>query len=147
MSAQTAADVSGSSHERVNTAGDAPQQDEPMAQRDDSPLDESMSGYEIDADVVPRTQELKIALDFNRFIAGATLENGDLGVEELESLLNPARDIPEIDSDDLLLSLKLFLSTTNASNQVYHDVRNDIMDVHPRTNCYPIMPSRRRLRQ
>ncbi|KAG5645799.1 hypothetical protein H0H81_008774, partial [Sphagnurus paluster] len=88
-------------------------------------------GQPIDNQFTPRTEELKLALQFKKALEAASLDNGDLDAEQLFNLRNPAEHPPLIDDDNLLLSLKLFISTSNASNQVYTDVRADIMDTFP----------------
>ncbi|KAF8060904.1 hypothetical protein FPV67DRAFT_1423054, partial [Lyophyllum atratum] len=57
--------------------------------------------------------------------------NRDLNVEQLYTLWNPPQKVLHIDDKDLLLSLKLFISTTNASDQVYINVRANIMEDDP----------------
>ncbi|KAF8074615.1 hypothetical protein FPV67DRAFT_1354269, partial [Lyophyllum atratum] len=76
-------------------------------------------------------EELKIALQFKKALEAASLENGDLDADQLHNLRNPPQTVLNIDDRDLLLSLKLFISTTNASDQVYTDIRADIMDDDP----------------
>lgn len=85
----------------------------------------------IDPDLIPRTDELKISLAFYRALQDANLENGDLDEDEVNRLRNPVQHVDEIDDKDVLLSLKLFLSTTRASNQVYADVRTSMQEVYP----------------
>ncbi|KAF8068691.1 hypothetical protein FPV67DRAFT_1415071, partial [Lyophyllum atratum] len=85
----------------------------------------------IDDDFVPRTDELNLALQFKKALQAASLENGDLDADQLYNLRNPPQEVLKIDDKDLLLSIKLFISTTNASDQVYTDVRADIMEDQP----------------
>lgn len=88
----------------------------------------------IDIDFVPRTAELRMALEFQKALENASLDNGDLDKDQLHQLRNPTESSPTIDDEDLFLSLKLFLSTSNASEEVYNSVRADVMDRHPDDN-------------
>ncbi|KAF5386899.1 hypothetical protein D9615_001883 [Tricholomella constricta] len=88
-------------------------------------------GEEINDDFIPRTEDLRIALEFKRALEAASLDNGDLDAAQIHALRNPTQQVLTIDDRDLLLSLKLFISTSNSSNQTYTDVRADIMDHHP----------------
>ncbi|KAG6911311.1 hypothetical protein DXG01_002150 [Tephrocybe rancida] len=59
---------------------------------------------------VPRTEELRIALEFKKSIENASLDNGDLDAEQLCTLRFPPQHVPAIDNHHILLSLKLFSS-------------------------------------
>ncbi|KAG6915098.1 hypothetical protein DXG01_013440 [Tephrocybe rancida] len=72
---------------------------------------------------VPRTEELRITLEFKKSIENASLNNGDLDAEQLCTLRFPPQHVPALDNHHILLSLKLFVSTTIAANQVYTNVR------------------------
>ncbi|KAG6835779.1 hypothetical protein H0H93_014743 [Arthromyces matolae] len=81
--------------------------------------------------VIPLVSDLKIALDFKKAIENAHLNNGDLDEYHLNLLRKPPEVHGRITDRDLLLSLKLFISTTLAADQVYENVRLDVMDSHP----------------
>ncbi|KAG6913641.1 hypothetical protein DXG01_005369, partial [Tephrocybe rancida] len=87
--------------------------------------------FAINDTFVPRTEELRITLEFKKSIENAFLDNGDLDAEQLRTLRFPPQHVPAIDNHHILLSLKLFVSTTIAANQVYTNVRADIMEMHP----------------
>ncbi|KAG6823184.1 hypothetical protein H0H92_011113, partial [Tricholoma furcatifolium] len=80
---------------------------------------------------VPLLHDLKIAHQFKLALENASLSNGDLDDEQIHLLQHPLQEPARIDDRDLLLSIKLFISTTLAANKVYEDVRLDIMDIHP----------------
>lgn len=96
-----------------------------------TPLGEREPLQPLADDFVPHVEELKIALEFQQALKHASLDNGDLDTESLARLRNPPQTLFELPDPDVLLSLKLFISTTNASNQTYTDVCADIADVHP----------------
>ena len=70
-------------------------------------------------------------MDLHHALRNACLENGDLDEEELFLLRNPPTQPLEIDDRDVLLSIKLFLSTSNASDQIYKNVCQDFLDDDP----------------
>jgi hypothetical protein len=80
---------------------------------------------------VPKIEDLRIALEFKRALEKASLDNGDLDDEELERLRNPVTQIVDIDDRDVLLSIKLFLSTSNASDQTYKNIHKDLVEDSP----------------
>ncbi|KAF5342644.1 hypothetical protein D9611_001231 [Ephemerocybe angulata] len=71
--------------------------------------------------------ELETALKFRRALEAASLENGDLSTEQVERLRSPTEFVETLDPDTKH-ALKLYLSTHGASEQVYRDVRLDILD-------------------
>ncbi|KAF8870456.1 hypothetical protein BD779DRAFT_1418341, partial [Infundibulicybe gibba] len=80
---------------------------------------------------VPHTEDMKIAMEFQQALRRASLDNGDLDAELLNNLRNPVQELLTIRDNDILLSIRLFLSTTNASERVYHEVRADITERYP----------------
>ncbi|TFK31091.1 hypothetical protein BDQ12DRAFT_619579, partial [Crucibulum laeve] len=76
-------------------------------------------------------EPIRIALEFKRGLEAATLEIGGLQEEELLCLRNPPKSVIEIPDKDVLLSLKMFLSTTTASDKVYDNLCHDLQDVIP----------------
>ncbi|KAF9535164.1 hypothetical protein CPB83DRAFT_730467, partial [Crepidotus variabilis] len=74
---------------------------------------------------------LRISLEFIRVLEKATLDNGDFDEEQLHSLRHPVQHTRSLNDKDVLLSLKCFLATMRASNQVYSDVQQSIEEVHP----------------
>jgi hypothetical protein len=109
---------------------DLPQVPQPLAQ--DLLHREAVLGQELAGiDFVPCTEELKTALAFARALEEADLENGDLTTAQLSRLWNPIKEVVEINDHDTLLSLKLFLSTSNSSEHVYKSVRKDLNESNP----------------
>ncbi|KAF8174374.1 hypothetical protein BJ912DRAFT_885511, partial [Pholiota molesta] len=109
---------------------DLPQVPQPLAQ--DLLHREAVLGQELAGiDFVPCTEELKMALAFARALEEADLENGDLTTAQLSRLQNPIKEVVEINDHDTLLSLKLFLSTSNSSEHVYKSVREDLNESNP----------------
>jgi hypothetical protein len=91
---------------------------------------------------------LKISLAFQRALEGAALENGDLSADDMYRLRHPVQnEINLIDDPDLLLSLRLFLSTTSASDQVYADVRSDMLERHPQDNILSLASVKKKIQE
>jgi hypothetical protein len=59
--------------------------------------------------------EIKWSLAFIEALKGASLDDSGLDEDVLHRLRNPSRKPLAVDDPDLLLSLKLFISTTNSS--------------------------------
>jgi hypothetical protein len=91
--------------------------------------------YSIPPDLIPRLDNLKTSMEFQRALESASLDNGDLDVDNVYRLRHPIQNVFDLhDAPDLLFSLRLFLSTTSASDQVYNDVRSNILNQHPEDN-------------
>jgi hypothetical protein len=91
---------------------------------------------------------LKISLAFQRALEGAALENGDLSADDMYRLRHPVQnEINLIDDPDLLLSLRLFLSTTSASDQVYADVCSDMLERHPQDNILSLASVKKKIQE
>jgi len=102
--------------------------------------------YSIPPDFTPRVDSLKTSLAFQRALEGASLDNGDLGVDDVYRLRHPVQnEINLLDDPDLLLSLRLFLSTTSASDQVYNDVRSDMLERHPEDNILSLASVKKKI--
>lgn len=87
--------------------------------------------HAVNDNFIPCTDDLRISLEFKKALEKASLDDSELDAAQLERLRNPIQEVLEIDDEDVLLSLRLFMSTSNASQQVYDDVRADIMESHP----------------
>ena len=75
-----------------------------------------------------------------------TLFNGDLDVDDVYCLRHPIQtEIDLLDDMDLLFSLRLFLSTTSASDKVYNDVRSDILNRHPEDSVLSLASVKKRI--
>ncbi len=70
-------------------------------------------------------------MEFKCALEKASLNNGDLDEDNLLWLHNPITSIININDRDLLLSIKLFLSTSNASDQTYKNIYKDLLDDSP----------------
>ena len=102
--------------------------------------------YSIPPEFTPRVDSLKTSLAFQRALEGASLDNGDLGVDDVYHLRHPVQnEINLLDNPDLLLSLRLFLSTTSASDQVYNDVRSDMLERHPEDNILSLASVKKKI--
>ena len=102
--------------------------------------------YSIPPEFTPRVDSLKTSLAFQRALEGASLDNGDLGVDDVYRLRHPVQnEINLLDDPDLLLSLRLFLSTTSASDQVYNDVRSDMLERHPEDNILSLASIKKKI--
>ncbi len=58
-------------------------------------------------------------------------DNGKLDQDTLHRLRNPIPQPLAIENQDLLFSIKLFLSTSGASQEVYNDTREAVLQRHP----------------
>ena len=102
--------------------------------------------YTIPPDLIPSVDNLKTSLKFQRALEEASLDNGDLDVDNVYRLRHPIQnEINLHDVPDLLFSLRLFLSTTSASDQVYNDVRADILNRHPEDNVLSLASVKKKI--
>ncbi|KLO10906.1 hypothetical protein SCHPADRAFT_916213 [Schizopora paradoxa] len=76
-------------------------------------------------------EDLQISLKFIHDLQQACLEDGKLDAETLHRLRNPTPHPLTIEDRDLLLSLKLFMSTSQASQEVYKSAREAVLERHP----------------
>jgi len=95
-------------------------------------LDEPDSGPRLedynDIAVLATLEELKTAQDFISQLQTATLDKDhNLDSETRERLQEPVTDPISLDADpELRTGIKLYLDTTNASDEVYNNVRNTL---------------------
>lgn len=68
---------------------------------------------------------------FKRTLEQASLDNGDLDEEALNILRNPIQQTPSIDNRDTLLSLNMFLSASNGSDQIYKNIHENLVKDDP----------------
>jgi hypothetical protein len=82
---------------------------------------------------IPIMEDIKIATDFVEALKAASLDNEDEPLEPdvLEQLRNPHKSILTIDNPDHRLSLDIFLSVSNASEDTYKSIREGILRRHP----------------
>jgi len=80
-----------------------------------------------------RIEHVKLVQDFIEEIKNATLENGKLNNDVIERLRNPDPEPVDIDDPDVRLSLDLYMSCINASEETYNNVRLAIMRRFPGT--------------
>ncbi|KAF8149521.1 hypothetical protein B0H34DRAFT_679294 [Crassisporium funariophilum] len=78
---------------------------------------EELSGF----GAVPITDELRFGLEFVRALEKVDLENGNLSAAQMVDLRNPVKNVLELNEPNILLSLKLPLSMSNASEHVYNN--------------------------
>ncbi|KAL6303322.1 hypothetical protein BKA93DRAFT_735348, partial [Sparassis latifolia] len=76
-------------------------------------------------------EEIRIADEFIRILKEATLENSGLDTETINRLRHPIEAPLDIDDPDMLLSLEVFLSVTNASQDTYTSVCTAILRRYP----------------
>ncbi|KAF8164219.1 hypothetical protein K438DRAFT_1984740 [Mycena galopus ATCC 62051] len=75
---------------------------------------------------------LKIDQAYIDLLKTATLDDSDQDKDALHRIRNPIQEVLHIDNDpDLLLSIKNFLSLTNASDKAYTEIRDNIMSRFP----------------
>ncbi|KAL6301922.1 hypothetical protein BKA93DRAFT_861789 [Sparassis latifolia] len=76
-------------------------------------------------------EEIKIAEEFIRLLKQASLETSGLDANTIHRLHHPIEAPLDIDNPDLLLSIEIFLSVTNASQATYTAVRGAIFHRYP----------------
>ena len=82
------------------------------------------------APFVPNVADLQTSLEFIDALKAATLDNGGLDEDVLEHLRNPLTEPADASDPDFRLSLDLFLSTTNASEETYNKARAGVLHRH-----------------
>jgi hypothetical protein len=82
-------------------------------------------------DVEIHIEDLKIACEFINGLRNASLDNEDLPEDVLTRLRHPLEQPLDIDDPDIRLSIDLFLSISNASQDTYTSVRAAILRRHP----------------
>ena len=88
--------------------------------------------YESDPTFHPAMlDDLNIMLAFINLIHSATLENSDLDQEIVDRLRNPPEGLPEVESPDLLLAIRVYIAATKASEDTYAAVHEAISDHFP----------------
>jgi hypothetical protein len=80
---------------------------------------------------VPHVEELLLSLEFIDALKKASLDDGDLDKNVLNMLRNPPQEPLDASDPDLRLSLDLFLSTLNASEDSYRSAAEGIRRRHP----------------
>lgn len=95
----------------------------------DSDHDENID----EPDTIPEgsLEGLRIASQFVEGVKNARLDDCKLDPEVLHRLRNPIQGPLVIEDQDKLLSMKLFQATANASQAVYNEVRDAILERHP----------------
>ncbi|OSC96709.1 hypothetical protein PYCCODRAFT_1462331 [Trametes coccinea BRFM310] len=78
-------------------------------------------------DVNVTLEDMKTSLEFIRLLQHATLDNSGLPPEVIGRIRKPP-DMPfAIDDPNVLLSIKLYIATANASDDTYNEIREVIM--------------------
>lgn len=75
--------------------------------------------------------DLRVARDFINGLHAASLDDENLPNEVLEHLRHPIQEPLDIDDPDIRLSIDLFLSVSNASQETYSSVRAAILRRYP----------------
>ncbi len=98
---------------------------------DDNDGDSDLETEDIPLPETANLQDLQVALLFIKDLQNASLDNGKIDAETLHRIRNPIPQPLTIDDQDLLFSIKLFLSTSAASQQVYNSTRDAVLERHP----------------
>ena len=88
-------------------------------------------GPEPEAAFAPQVADLRTSQEFIDALKAATLDDGGLDEEVLQRLRQPLTEPLDVNDPDLWLSLDLFLSCSNASEETYHNSRAAILRRHP----------------
>lgn len=122
---------------------------------DDGPIDDLTPGEQAeDGNSGEEVEDLRAAstiahfrtgLDFISTIEKATLDNTGLPSDVVHRLRNPIQEPFILDDPDQRLSLELFLATQNASQHVYHGVRDAVQHRHPETSLHSLAQVKARL--
>ncbi|KAJ3001952.1 hypothetical protein NUW54_g6112 [Trametes sanguinea] len=75
-------------------------------------------------DVTVTLGDMKTALEFIRLLQHASLDNAGLPAELIERIRKPSSVPFSIDNPDVLLSIKLYIATANASDDTYNEIRD-----------------------
>ena len=78
-----------------------------------------------------RIEHLRFAQEFSHEVSRATLNNGRLDNLTIDNLRYPDETPVGISDPDTCLSLNIFLSCKNASEQIYTDIRDSILMRYP----------------
>lgn len=81
-----------------------------------------------------RIEHVRTAQEFIAEISRATYRNSKLDEFTIDRLENPLEDLVDISDPDIRLSLDLFISCGNASEETYNSVRRSILTRFPDTN-------------
>jgi hypothetical protein len=79
----------------------------------------------------PQVADLRTSQEFIDALKAATLDDGGLDKEVLQRLRQLLTEPLDVNDPDLRLSLDLFLSCSNASEETYHSSRAAILRCHP----------------
>jgi hypothetical protein len=113
--------------ELITECGDHPEQ---QNEHDEEP-DGLCCGPEPKVAFVPQLADLRMSQEFINVLKAATLDNGGLDEGVLQRLRQPLKEPLDASNPDLWLSLDLFLSCSNASEETYHSSRVAILRRHP----------------
>jgi hypothetical protein len=80
---------------------------------------------------IPQLADLRTSQEFIDALKAATLDDGGLDEGVLQQLRQPLNEPLDASDPDLQLSLDLFLSCSNASEETYHSSRAAILCRHP----------------
>jgi hypothetical protein len=101
------------------------------ASEDDEPdAPHSVPELEVEAEFIPELTDLQMSLEFINALKAATLDNGGLDEDTLQRLRQPPTEPADPGDPDFRLSLDLFLSTSNASEETYNSTRAAVLRRH-----------------
>lgn len=98
---------------------------------DEGEVPEAGNLNNLSAAATSHIETIKITQDFVKEIETATLNNGNLKEDVIHRLHNPQEGPTDLSDPNTLLSLELFLATTNASEATYKSSRDAIQQCYP----------------
>ncbi|CDO73553.1 hypothetical protein BN946_scf185014.g23 [Trametes cinnabarina] len=122
--------------ELIPSAGDPAELDEAgegMAGEGEAAAAEGEAEDEAMEEVSVTLEDMRRALDFIQLLKGASLDSVHSGLDEetRERLRNPPQEIVEIEDDNVMLSIELYVTLNNTSQHYYEDVRKLLMKRKP----------------
>ena len=119
--------------DRLRNDFDEDEQDNPRGVPEHQRIDTPEPDIEGNAPVLnpSRIEHLRFAQEFIHEVSRATLDNGKLDDSTIDNLRYPDEAPIDISDPDTRLSLDIFLSCKNASEQTYTDVRDSILMRYP----------------
>ncbi|KAJ3858626.1 hypothetical protein EV359DRAFT_52021 [Lentinula novae-zelandiae] len=77
---------------------------------------------------------IRITQEFIREIKASKLDNGILSEDDLYHLRNPTAGLVDISDLDTRLSIDIYLATSSASEEVYHQTRTAVIRRYPNSS-------------
>ncbi|KAJ3812863.1 hypothetical protein F5876DRAFT_74455 [Lentinula aff. lateritia] len=79
-------------------------------------------------------ERIRITQEFIREIKASKLDNGILSEDDLYRLRNPTAGLVDISDPDTRLSIDIYLATSSASEEVYHQTRAAVIRRYPNSS-------------